>query len=177
MSPYREMRTNAASDEKKLHKATGKRNCTWRTSVLHQRLLSLDSAVWIKWSWAPRKHVSCNLHHCKQPARTHHKVSWWQMSEPAGESRRNTPAGEARVLCGPWRCSSPDNMLSFFMEGNLRVISCLCRCIIRWSSVGKRCKMFEKAEVQIRKVVLELNCLLIALQYLTTPQGGEARFF
>lgn len=24
------------------------------------------------------------------------------------------------------------------MEGNLRVISCLCRCIIRWSSVGNR---------------------------------------
>lgn len=30
-------------------------------------------------------------------------------------------------------------MLSFFMAGNLRVISCLCRCIIKWSSVGNRC--------------------------------------
>lgn len=54
-----------------------------------------------------------------------------------------------RTCCSgvnPYRLSrnSPDNMLSFFMEGNFRVISCLCRWIIRWSSVGNRCGVLQR---------------------------------
>lgn len=51
-----------------------------------------------------------------------------------------------QVLSG-WSCkaslpdgSLPDNIVSVFIEGNFKVISCLCLWIIRWSSVGKRCQ-------------------------------------
>lgn len=40
--------------------------------------------------------------------------------------------------------SLPDIILSVFIEGNFKVISCLCLWIIRWSSVGKRCQTNRK---------------------------------
>lgn len=97
--------------------------------------------------------VSYDLH-SKQLVQSSRKVFWWQTGACGHESPRQTPANGRDVLCEPcWgsirlhRCSrnSPDNMLSFFMEGNFRVISCLCRWIIRWSSVWNRC--WEKSRI------------------------------
>lgn len=98
---------------------------------------------------------SCDLH-SKQPAQPSHKVfpmtdgrvrgQWVTAAEtPAKRTRRSPPTkktcwGSVRV-CGGAAANSPDNMLSLFMEENLRVISCLCRWIIRWSSVWNRCRV------------------------------------
>lgn len=78
------------------------------------------------------------------------------MSVSERESSKNTPANKLQAPhepCWGWAhlywCGRnlPDNMLSFFIEGNLRVISCLCRCIIRWSSVGNRCWVWRENEL------------------------------
>lgn len=56
--------------------------------------------------------------------------------------------------------SLPDNILSVFIEGNFKVISCLCLWIIRWSSVGKRCQTNREKKGEGRGAIQFCNIYL-----------------
>lgn len=71
-----------------------------------------------------------------------------------------------QVLSG-WSCkaslpdgSLPDNIVSVFIEGNFKVISCLCLWIIRWSSVGKRCQTNREKKGEGRGAIQFCNIYL-----------------
>lgn len=66
----------------------------------------------------------------------------------------------------------PDSILSVFIEGNFKVISCLCRWIMRWSSVGKRC--WGKRERNRRHLVCSTQLITQWTRH-SAPETRQAR--
>lgn len=92
----------------------------------------LDIRPWDCWCWPvwPCRETFCLLSSSSWALRNSCSIE----QSSSLKSPTSSQFFRKRVGVGVWS----DSMLSFFIEGNFRVISCLCRWIIRWSSVGKR---------------------------------------